>query len=228
MKTHLVTGAGSGIGAAIAESLHRRGDQLVLVVRSADRGAELTVRWPGSVTVVADLEDPPTTEAALRTAALPGELDSVVHCAGIGRFGAVQAVDAATWHNVLSVNLIGPAVLTRACLPALRRRRGTAVFINSGAGLNAGPGWSTYAASKFGLRALADSLRAEEQTTGVRVTTVYPGRTATPMQAALHEYEDVPYDPSRWIQPETIAQVVLDVIDLTPDATLSEITLRPR
>ena len=60
------------------------------------------------------------------------------------------------------------------------------------------------------------------------MTTVYPGRTATPMQEALHESEGNPYDPDRWIQPETVAKAVIDVIDLGPDASLSDITIRPR
>ena len=80
-------------------------------------------------------------------------------------------------------------MLTRVCLPALRAARGTVVFVNSGAGLVAHPQWSAYAASKHGLRALADALRAEEQEHGVRVTTVFPGRTATPMQQRVHEQE---------------------------------------
>ena len=85
-------------------------------------------------------------------------------------------------------------MLTRLCLPAVRAARGTVVFLNSGAGQVAHPHWSAYAASKFGLRALADSLRAEEQAHGVRVTTVYPGRTATPMQQKVHQQEGKDYD----------------------------------
>jgi NAD(P)-dependent dehydrogenase (short-subunit alcohol dehydrogenase family) len=228
MKTHLITGAGSGIGASIADALYDRDDRLVLVARSVDRGAELTTRWPGSVVVVADLADPLATEVAFEAAELPDLLDSVVLSAGIGSIGRVSGVNAAAWNDVLSVNLVSPAVVTRACLPAVRRAQGTVVFVNSGAGLTSGPGWSPYAASKFGLRAVADALRAEEQAAGVRVTTIYPGRVATPMQEALHEYEGSPYDPSQWIQPETVARAVLQAIDLTPDATMNDITLRPR
>lgn len=228
MRTHLVTGAGSGIGAAIAEQLHSRGDRLVLLARSAARGAELVARWPGSGIVIADLADPAAAAAAMKAAELPDALDSVVHSAGIGEMTPIVDADAQLWTSVLAVNLTSPALLTAACLAALRRGGGTVVFLNSGAGLSSGPGWSPYSASKFGLRALADSLRAEEQPHGVRVTTVYPGRTATPMQAALHEYEGTPYDPNRWIQPETVATAVLQVLDLPPDATISDITVRPR
>ena len=126
------------------------------------------------------------------------------------------------------VNLLAPAVLTRLCLPALREARGTVVFVNSGAGLAAHPQWSAYAASKFGLRALADSLRAEEQPHGVRVTTVYPGRTATPMQQKVHAQEGKEYDPSAWVDPATVVDAILHVLDLPDDATISDLTIRPR
>ncbi len=85
-------------------------------------------------------------------------------------------------------------MLTQALLPALRAAHGTVVFVNSGAGLSANAHWAGYAASKFGLRALADALRAEEAEHGVRVSTVYPGRTATPMQQKVHEQEGRAYD----------------------------------
>lgn len=228
MKTHLITGAGSGIGAAVADALAARGDRLVLIARSKARGKELATRWPGSAIVVADLNAPEAAALALAEASLPEELHSVVHSAGIGGMGPVSDVDPVAFTSVLAVNLVSPAVVTKACLPAVRRAGGVVLFINSGAGLSSGPGWSPYSASKFGLKALADSLRAEEQENGVRVTTVYPGRTATPMQEALHVWEGVDYDPARWIQPETVATAVLQVIDLTPDAAIPDLTIRPR
>ena len=88
-------------------------------------------------------------------------------------------------------DLVAPyrAELTRLLLPRLRAERGAVVFVNSGAGLRANPGWASYAASKFALRALADALREEEAPHGVRVCTVYPGRTATPMQQSVRAQE---------------------------------------
>ena len=115
------------------------------------------------------------------------------------------------------MNLVAPALLTRALLPALRAARGTVVFVNSGAGLAAHPQWSAYAASKFGLRALADALRAEEQEHGVRVTTVFPGRTATPMQEKVHAPGGQGVRRRRrGSGPETVADAILHVLDLPP------------
>jgi NAD(P)-dependent dehydrogenase (short-subunit alcohol dehydrogenase family) len=140
----------------------------------------------------------------------------------------VASLSTEVWQEALAVNLLAPAVLTRVALPALRAARGTVVFVNSGAGLAANPQWAAYAASKFGLRALADSLRAEEQEHGVRVTTVFPGRTATPMQKKVHEQEGKQYDAASWIDPATVADAILHVLDLPEDATISDLRVQPR
>ena len=223
MPTHLVTGAGSGIGAATARALQARGDDLVLLARTARRAAELAEELPGATTVVADLAAP----ATLLALDLPASLDSVLHVAGVVDLHPVAEATPDEWQQQLSVNLVAPAILTRACLPAVRRARGTVVFVNSGAGLAAHPHWAAYAASKHGLRALADALRDEEQPHGVRVTSVYPGRTASPMQERVHAQEGRPYDAADWTAPETVAGTILHVLDLPRDATLPDVSVRP-
>lgn len=223
MATHLITGAGSGIAAELTRELLDRGDDLILLARSDERAAELAASYDGARTVVADLADPSSVEAL----DLPDSLDSVVHAAGVVDLGRVADLGVATWQEQLTVNLIAPAALTRVALPALRAGRGTVVFVNSGAGLNAHPDWAAYAASKHGLKALADALRAEESDHGVRVSTVYPGRTATPMQAKVHEQEGKEYDASDWIDPATVAAAILHVLDLPRDATIQDLSVRP-
>jgi short-subunit dehydrogenase len=225
MAVHLLTGAGSGIGKIVAERLLERGDEVVLVARSASRAHDLRADHPGATVLVADLAS--TDELESLAGSLPEALDSLVNAAGVVDLGPVSELTAAVWVEQLAVNLVGPAVLTRVALPALRAARGTVVMVNSGAGLQAHPRWSAYAASKHGLRALADSLRAEEQEHGVRVTSVYPGRTATPMQAKVHEQEGKAYDADEWIDPATVAEAIIRVLDLPEDATVSDLTLRP-
>lgn len=220
---HLVTGAGSGIGAVLTRRLHDRGDDLVLIARSEDRASELRATYGGAEVLVADLAWPESVESL----ALPDGLDSVVHAAGIVELGTVADLSIEDWAKQLRVNLVAPAALTRVALPALRAARGTVVFVNSGAGLSAHPDWSAYAASKHGLRALADALRGEEAEHGVRVSTVFPGRTATPMQEKLHDQEGKDYDAGRWIRPDTVAEAVLHLLDLPRDATIPEVVVRP-
>lgn len=227
MPTHFVTGAGAGIGAAVAGALAARGDDLVLLARSDERARDLAGAYPRARTVVADLADPAGIGDALAGQDLPETLDSLVHAAGVVELGPVGDLGGEAWRETLDVNLLAPAELTRLCLPALRDGRGHVVFVNSGAGLHANPHWSAYAASKHGLRALADALRAEEMESGVRVTTVYPGRVATDMQAKVHRQEGKDYDPSHWIAPESVATAILAALDLPRDAEMTDVTVRP-
>ncbi|WP_372734099.1 SDR family oxidoreductase [Nocardioides sp.] len=225
MATHLITGAGSGMGRIVAQRLLARGDQVWLLARSTQRAAELGAEHEGAVVVVADLARPHELESL--AGSLPDALDSLIHAAGVVELGPVADLGTQVWQEQLAVNLISPAVLTRVVLPALRARRGTVVMVNSGAGLHAHPHWSAYAASKHGLRALADSLRAEEHEHGVRVTSLYPGRTATPMQAKVHHQEGKEYDPAEWIDPATVAEAIITAVDLSEDATITDVSIRP-
>jgi short-subunit dehydrogenase len=211
-RTHLVTGAASGIGLDLAERLAERGDRVVRLTRDVvDLSDAVAVRrW--ATDFAEDLE----------------RLDSLVHSAGTVDLGPVAELDLDVWQRHLAVNLTAPAVLTTPLLPALRAAGGTVVFVNSSAGLVANAGWSAYAASKFGLRALADSIRAEEAANGVRVTTVFPSRTATPMQEKVHAQEGRTYDASRWLSPSTVTDSLLHVVDLPAEATIPELVIRPR
>ncbi|KND39526.1 SDR family oxidoreductase [Streptomyces acidiscabies] len=227
MPTHLLTGAGSGIGAAVARRLHARGDDLVLHARDAARAKDLAAQFPGAQTLVGDLADPDKLSWAFSHQTLPDRVDTLLHIAGVVDLGPVGDLTPKTWRHQLNVNLIAPAELTRHFLPQLRMAKGHVLFVNSGAGLNAHAEWSAYAASKHGLKALADSLRHEEHGNGVRVTSVYPGRTASPMQAKVHQQEGKEYDPRKWIDPESVATAILTAIDLPRDAEINDLTVRP-
>ncbi|MCQ0023565.1 SDR family oxidoreductase [Streptomyces somaliensis DSM 40738] len=227
MTTHLITGAGSGIGAAVARRLHARGDDLILLARDAGRARDLAGLYPGARTLVGDLAAPDRLSWALSHQELPDRLDTLLHVAGVVDLGPVGELTTRAWRAQLDVNLVAPAELTRLLLPQLRASRGQVVFVNSGAGLRANPEWSAYAASKHGLKALADALRAEEHAHGVRVTSVYPGRTASPMQAKVHRQEGREYDTSGLMDPDSVAATVLAAVDLPRDAEIQDLTVRP-
>lgn len=228
MATHLLTGAGSGIGAVLARRLVERGDDVVVLARDAGRARQIADDLPGASTLVGDLAQPGRLSWALSKQSLPDRIDSLVHAAGVVDLGSVGDLTPALWEQQLAVNLVAPAELTRLLLPVLRVSRGHVVFVNSGAGLRASPGWSAYAASKHGLRALADALRQEEAEHGVRVTSVYPGRTATPMQERVHRQEGQEYDAARFITPDAVATTILAALDLPRDAHLTDLTVRPQ
>lgn len=217
---HLITGATSGIGSAIADLLYERGDDLVLLVRNEERAAQLQERFSGATTVLADLSQP------LEDLALPDPLDTLIHSAGVVDLGPVAELASTAIEEQIRVNLIAPAELTRRCLPALRSSRGLVLFVNSTSGLQANPGWAGYAASKFGLRGFADALRAEETQHGVRVSSLFPSRTATAMQQRVHAAEGKDYAPEDWMSPQSVARSALGILDLPPDATITDLTVR--
>ncbi|ARQ68324.1 SDR family oxidoreductase [Streptomyces marincola] len=227
MATHVITGAGSGIGAAVARRLAERGDEVWLWARDAARARELEKEFPGARTLVGDLAEPERLSWALGHQSPPDRIDSLVHSAGVVDLGGVGELTPKIWLATLATNLVAPAELTRLLLPQLRAARGHVVFVNSGAGLHSHPQWGAYAASKHGLRALADALRGEEARAGVRVTTVHPGRTATPMQEKVHRQEGKTYDPERWLAPDAVATTVLTALDLPRGNEITDLTVRP-
>ena len=219
--TALITGAGGGIGAAIAEAL-APSCTLLLAGRPSERLDAVAART-GATTWPLDLTDPDGIGACAEV--LTG-LDVLIHNAGVAFPGRVAESTPAEWRTTFEVNVIGTVALTCALLPALRASRGQVIFINSGSGLNASPGLAAYSASKFALRAFADSLRADEHL--LRVTSVHPGRVDTAMQRDLVSYEGGDYDPADFLTPQTVAGVVAQVVATPPDAHTHQVVIRPR
>jgi short-subunit dehydrogenase len=224
MGTYFVTGATSGIGAATARILVDRGDDLVLLARDAARGDALARAFPGCTVVAGDLQD----LDGIDDRELPDRIDGAVHAAGVVDVALLADTEPDSLVRTIQVNLTAPALWTQVLLEPVRRARGTHVFVNSGSGLRANAQWASYNASKFGLRGFADALRLEEAEHGVRVSTVYPGRTATPMQEQVHQQEGARYDAAAWIRPETVAGEIVRLLDLGPDATIPDLLIRPR
>ncbi|NBH02239.1 SDR family oxidoreductase [Amycolatopsis sp. SID8362] len=217
----LVTGASRGIGAAVAHQLaptHR----LLLGGRDAEALSALAKELPGAKPWPVDLTDPASLERAV---AGIDALDVLVHSAGVARLGRVEEASAAVWRENFEVNTLAVVELTRLLLPALRTARGHVVVINSGAGRNARPGWSPYAASKFAVRAFADALREEEP--DIRVTSIYPGRTDTPMQQEIFKGEGRDYDTTHLLRADSVATAVVTAVSATPDAHLTELMIKP-
>ncbi|GAB11406.1 putative oxidoreductase [Gordonia araii NBRC 100433] len=222
MPTALITGASRGLGAAIANALAPTHD-LILGGRPSAELDALATSLDGATTFDVELTDYDAVAAATEAIS---ELDVLVHNAGVAsNLGRVADTPVEEWQHVLEVNLVAAAELTRLLLPALRAAGGHVVFINSGAGMRANPGWAPYAASKFGLRALADALRLEEP--GLRVTSIYPGRIDTDMQRDIVAIEGDEYNPDRFLNPMTVAAAVASAIHTPADAHPVEVVLRP-
>ncbi len=221
MPTALITGASGGIGAAIADALAPT--HTVLLAGRPSARLDAVAERLGATTWPLDLTDLDGVEAA---AEVLTELDVLVHNAGVAYPGRVAESTPEQWRATFEVNVIGPVALTLALLPALRAARGQVVFVNSGSGLNVSPGLASYSASKFALRAFADSLRADEPL--LRVTSIHPGRVDTEMQRDLVAYEGGEYDPAKFLTPQTVAAAVLQAVNTPPDAHTHQVVIRPR
>ncbi|MCK0175966.1 SDR family oxidoreductase [Mycolicibacterium sp. F2034L] len=221
MPTAMITGAGRGLGAALATALAPT-HTLFLAGRPSAALDEVAGRL-GATTWEIDFNDLESIPAAVEPIV---ELDVLVHNAGVAYPARVGESTVPEWQDTMSVNVVGPVALTLALLPALHAGGGQVVFINSGAGINASPGLASYSASKSALRSFADSLRNDEP--GLRVTSVHPGRIATDMQQDLNAYEGRDYDPANYLSAETVARVTADAINAPADAHVHEVIVRPR
>lgn len=216
MARYLVTGATRGIGRAVVDALAEH--EVIALGRDPVALQQLDVAGR----VVADLAQPQTLAAALPDF---GHLDAVVHCAGVARRITLAQAQPEEWLRQFTVNVFAVAELTRLVLPALRMGAGRVVLINSGQGRSVAAGSAVYAASKHALHAVAQALQVEEP--HLRVTSIYPGRVASQMQRQLRAEEGGEYQPERYIQPETVAGVVANVLACADDAVLTEVVIRP-
>ncbi len=221
----VVTGASSGIGKAIALALGAQGATLCLLGRKVD-ALQLTAPRVAKFTV--DLGDEPQIhEVATKLQKDLGGVDILIHSAGMFVPDRTDAGASADCDLQKRVNLRAPCLLTQELLPALQARRGQIVFINSSVARRLSGGVSQYGASKMALKAFADNLRDKVNSTGVRVLSVYPGRTATPMRAAIHRLQGKDYRPEQLLQPEDIASVIINALCLPRTAEVTEIDIRP-
>jgi len=232
-KNAVVTGASSGIGRSIAYALAKRGFNLFLLGRNeAKLGESKRQLEQMSSSVQSVFCDLSSADDIYRTAesirdSVQG-IDILIHSAGSIILGKLEAVTDAEFDQQFSVNTRAPFLLTRSLLPAIKKQRGQIVFLNSSiAQQKARANLGAYAGSKYALRAIADSLREEVNADGVRVLSVYPGRTATAMQEYIFEQENMVYRKDQLLQPEDVAQSVIDALTLPRTAETTDILIRP-
>lgn len=234
-KKAVMTGATGGIGRGIAIALAAQGVALCLLGRDKKRnealGQDLAAVNPGVRTAfqAVDLAD----AASIRRACADllhdhPVIDLLVHGAGILVPGDYAGAKPEDFDAQYFINVRAPFLLTQGLLPAIRQQKGQVVFVNSSAAQQkAKAGLAAYAASKYALVAVADSLRDEVNADGVRVISIYPGRTATAMQERIHAVERKPYQPGALLQAEDIAQAVLAAVTASPTAEITDISIRP-
>lgn len=180
-RTVLVTGGGTGIGAAVARRLAGAGDRVVVCGRR-EQPLRAVAAETGASVVVADVSEPAGVDRALAAVvAEHGRLDGLVLNHGIIRVGHVDEISVADWEETLRINLTAPFLLVQAALPHLLAARGAVVGVSSVAALRASDGMAAYSASKAGLIMLMQSLAVDHGRDGLRANAVCPGWTRTEM-----------------------------------------------
>jgi NADP-dependent 3-hydroxy acid dehydrogenase YdfG len=179
----LITGGASGIGAATAERLLARGHRVTVTGRSVQRLAAFAGRLgrPDELlTCAGDTADYDAVRAAVeQTGHRFGRLDAVVASAAFATVGNLEQGDPDQWRDMVLTNVLGPAVLIKAALPALRASKGRIVLLGSTVGLTHSRG-NLYGATKWAVTGLAENLRQQVTDDGIGVTLIAPGRVETP------------------------------------------------
>jgi len=227
-RTALVTGASRGIGLATARALAAAGAGLTIVARDA-RALDNLAREIAARAVPCDVADGAALEHALADIAehTGGAPDILVNNAGLFALARVEATTPEAFDAALDVNLVAPFRIMRAFLPVMRgRRRGDVVTIGSIADHTTFPENAAYSASKHGVRALHDVMRAELRGCGVRVTLVSPGPVDTPLWDAIDPETREGCTPrSRMLRPEAVAAAVLYAVSQPPEVDVELIRL---
>ncbi len=231
-QTAVVTGASSGIGRATALALAQQGANLCLLGRNKS-ALEAVVKQAESYNVQAiscpfDLAEIASTQAMLAALKQVQEVHILIHSAGTFTLGSLSNSSLVSLDYQYKVNVRAPYLITQVLLSRMPAFNAQIVFVNSTLGLVAKGGVGQYAASKHALKAIADSLREELSSQGIRVLSVYPGRTASPMQAQVHVLEGKPYLPDSLMQPEDVAATIVHTLGLPKTAEVTDLRLVPR
>jgi len=228
----VVTGASSGIGKAIALALAAQGAELFLAARRKDLLESVAKDAQGrgsrahacSLDLTKDEEIRALGEMVQREA---GRVDILVLCGGAIAHGTLEKSTLSDLDLMYRSNVRGHYALLQTMLPLLRKAPGQIAFINSSAGLRSPAGGGQFSSTQHAFRSIADSLRDEVNAEGIRVLSVYPGRTATPRIEKIFGKEGRAYKPEVLMQPEDVAEMVVHSLRLPRTAEVTDISIRP-
>lgn len=211
-KKALVTGAGKGIGKAIALALAAEGVDVALLGRNTanleEVAAQVKTQGVQAAVVSADISDRTSVEMAIdQIQSSFGAIDILINNAGIAAFGKFLELEPETWENIIQVNLMGVYYATRAVLPGMiERQAGDIINISSTAGQRGAAATSAYSASKFAVLGLTESLMQEVRKHNIRVTALTPSTIATDMAIELKLTDG---NPEKVMQAEDLAELVI-------------------
>ncbi len=229
-KTAVITGAGSGVGAAVAKALAKEGWRVALLGRRREVLEAVAAEALGSIVIPCDIGDANAVEAmGIQVLAEFGRVEVLVNAAGTNvPQRSLEVLSLSDYHEVMNANLNGAYYCTQAFLPQMRARgSGTIINIVSEAGKAASPkAGPSYVISKFGMAGLTQCINAEERPHGIRACSIFPGDIDTPI---LQKRPAPPDEAARakMMQPEDIAACVLLAINLPQRAVIEDLLVRP-
>ena len=221
----LITGASKGIGRSIARKMAETGlpifatarnvSELETLKKEVEEKSGSCILFPIELTNESQLD-----QLVNKISELKLKIRVLVQNAGIALIGSVKEMPVSEWQKTLDVNLTAPFLLTQKCIPLLAENSHI-FFINSVAGTQSFTDWSAYCVSKWGLRALADSLRQELAPDGIKVTTLFPSSTDTHLQ------DKIPYDwdRSKMLNPDDVAEVLINCYQQPAHVQIKDIHL---
>jgi 3-oxoacyl-[acyl-carrier protein] reductase len=216
-RNAIITGAGKGIGRALAIALANEGVNLGLVARTesdllhlSEELKQLNVKVSVAAADISFIDQ--VNLAVENINAELGQIDILINNAGIGAFGSFLELEPAKWEEIIKINLFGTYYVTRAVLPEMiERQTGDIINISSTAGQRGAAVTSAYSASKFGVIGLSESLMQEVRKYNIRVSTLTPSTVATDMAKNLNLTDG---NPDRVMQPEDFAEMVVSNLKL--------------
>ena len=231
-KICIVVGSTGGIGKAIAHTLASEGGKIYLPGRNQAALEKLARELQQKTTFAQpyplDLQNTSDIDGFVGyLKEKEGVVDVLIHSGGLYCNGPLQETDLHTFDNLFEANVKGPFKLTRDLIPLFNRYPGQIVIINSSVGLQAKAGIGLFSATQHALKAITDSLRAEVNESGIRVMSVYPGRTNTERVERVFKSEDRSYKPELLLQPEDIAETILHALQLPDTAEITNLHIRP-
>lgn len=230
-KTVLITGATSGIGKSIAVLLAKRGYSLICVGKNKERLILLEKELKAGVSFYSYECDIAVESEVLdflkRVNSDFAKIEILIHSAGCINPVPVIDLKIEDYNFHFNLNTKAPFLITKMLLEKLKENNGQIVFINSSAVQRATPNLSLYTASKLALKGFADSLRQEVNQYGIKVISVYPGQTATPMQQKLYAAGNKSYNPEKLLQTSDIASIIVNALELSATAEVTDLYIRP-
>jgi 3-oxoacyl-[acyl-carrier protein] reductase len=216
-KNALITGAGKGIGKAVAIALAKEGVNVILLARTQSEidevAKESSMFGVKSLAITADVANINSVNSAVEKALAEFKtIDILINNAGIAAFGNFLELEPADWERIIQVNLMGTYYVTRAILPnMIERKTGDIINISSTAGLNGNALTSAYSASKFAVLGLTDSLMQEVRKHNIRVTALTPSTVATDLAKELNLTDG---NPEKVMQAEDMAELIIAQLKL--------------